>query len=196
MQHYLVCIPITRISSQTSDYLGLASLPQVSGTLLAMSSVAAPESDSEHAILSQPGSESGSESDSLDNVASRKRRKLSDDSTSREDVLSFSVNVPSRVKPKTATAQPPQAVPTPVTVADTQIVANGPVSSSFQDLDLKPWLTQSLKNMAIRRPTRIQQLTIPAILEGRDVIGSSRTGSGKTGSSRYGPRVNRNHDSV
>ncbi|RYC55325.1 hypothetical protein CHU98_g10886 [Xylaria longipes] len=154
-----------------------------------MSSVTAPESDSEHAILSQHGSESDSESDSLDNAASRKRRKLSNDSASREDVLSFSVNVPSRVKPKNATAHAPQVVPTPVTVAETQIVGNGHASSSFQDLSLKLWLTQSLKNMAIHRPTRIQRLTIPAILEGRDVIGSSRTGSGKTGSSGYDPQV-------
>ncbi|KAI0911902.1 P-loop containing nucleoside triphosphate hydrolase protein [Ustulina deusta] len=148
-----------------------------------MLSVSDPESDSEHAISSQPspaGSESESESDSLDNVASRKRRRLSSDSTSRGDLLSLSVNVPSRVKPRTATAQAPKAVPTPVTVVETRVAVPGNVSSSFKDLSLKPWLTQSLKNMAIHRPTRIQQLTIPAILEGRNVIGSSRTGSGKT----------------
>ncbi|RWA11871.1 hypothetical protein EKO27_g3244 [Xylaria grammica] len=145
-----------------------------------MSLVLDPESDSEHAILSQPSLanlESESESDLLDNVASRKRRKLSSDSTSREDVVSF---VPSRVKPRTATAQVPKAISTPMTVAETQIDNPGNASLSFQDLSLKPWLSQSLKNMAIHRPTRIQQLTIPAILEGRDVIGSSRTGSGKT----------------
>ncbi|KAI1189912.1 P-loop containing nucleoside triphosphate hydrolase protein [Nemania serpens] len=151
-----------------------------------MRSDSAPESDSEHATFSQHGSGSdsgsGSESDSLDNVGSRKRRRLSSDSTPRQDVIALSLNVPSRVKPKTATSQAPEAIPTPVTVAETQIAvrAGETASLSFQDLNLKPWLTQSLKNMAIHRPTRIQQLTIPAILEGRDVIGSSRTGSGKT----------------
>ncbi|TGJ85596.1 hypothetical protein E0Z10_g3159 [Xylaria hypoxylon] len=157
-----------------------------------MSLVSDPESDSEYAILSQPslaGSESESESDSLDNPASRKRRKLSSDSASREDIVSLSVNVPSRVKPRTAAAQAPKAVPTPVTIAETQIDVPGNASSSFQDLSLKPWLAQSLKNMAIHRPTRIQQLTIPAILEGRDVIGSSRTGSGKTGQSKCGIQI-------
>ena len=34
--------------------------------------------------------------------------------------------------------------------------------------------------MAITKPTRIQKGCIPAILEGRDVIGGSKTGSGKT----------------
>lgn len=153
-----------------------------------MSSDSAPESDLEHAILSQHGSGSDSESDSLDNVGSRKRRRLSSDPTPRQDVISSSLNAPSRVKPKAAVTQVPEAVP--VTVAETQIAvrAGGAATSSFQDLNLKPWLTQSLKNMAIHRPTRIQQLTIPAILEGRDVIGSSRTGSGKTGQSDYIPR--------
>ncbi|KAJ8124071.1 hypothetical protein ONZ43_g122 [Nemania bipapillata] len=145
-----------------------------------MSSDSASESDQEHAILSQASLESESDSDSLDNVTPRKRRKLSSDSAEREAVSSFSVNVPSRVKAKTATVPAPEAIPTPVTVAETQVIAHGHAYSSFQDLSLKPWLTQSLKNMAIHRPTRIQHLTIPAILEGRDVIGSSRTGSGKT----------------
>lgn len=153
-------------------------------------SVSDAESDSEHVILSQSsragsksGSDSDSDSDSLDNGASRKRRKLSIDSTSGEPIISLSVNVPSRVKPKAAVPQEPKVVPTPVTVADAQVAVPAYATSSFSDLNLKPWLTQSLKNMAIQRPTRIQQLTIPAILEGRDVIGSSRTGSGKTGQS-------------
>jgi len=43
-----------------------------------------------------------------------------------------------------------------------------------------PWLVQSLSNMAIKRPTGIQKGCIPEILKGRDCIGGSRTGSGKT----------------
>jgi ATP-dependent RNA helicase DDX49/DBP8 len=34
--------------------------------------------------------------------------------------------------------------------------------------------------MAIRRPTAIQRESIPMLLKGRDCIGGSRTGSGKT----------------
>ena len=37
-----------------------------------------------------------------------------------------------------------------------------------------------MANMAIKRPTGIQKGCIPEILKGRDCIGGSRTGSGKT----------------
>ncbi|RMX92894.1 hypothetical protein D0868_13160 [Hortaea werneckii] len=51
---------------------------------------------------------------------------------------------------------------------------------TFLDLGLSPWLTASLNAMAIKTPTRIQSAAIPPILQGRDCIGGSRTGSGKT----------------
>ncbi|KAI6808578.1 ATP-dependent RNA helicase [Hortaea werneckii] len=51
---------------------------------------------------------------------------------------------------------------------------------TFRDLGLSPWLTTSLNAMAIKNPTRIQSAAIPPILQGRDCIGGSRTGSGKT----------------
>lgn len=53
-------------------------------------------------------------------------------------------------------------------------------SITFSDLNVKPWLVGSLAAMAIKRPTGIQKGCIPEILEGRDCIGGSRTGSGKT----------------
>ncbi|CAK7266942.1 Putative RNA helicase [Sporothrix epigloea] len=53
-------------------------------------------------------------------------------------------------------------------------------STTFEAISVKPWLVQSLSNMAIRRPTAIQKGCIPAILRGHDCIGGSRTGSGKT----------------
>lgn len=63
------------------------------------------------------------------------------------------------------------------------IVSNGKVvdgAASFASLAVAPWLIASLAAMAILRPTTIQKGCIPQILEGRDVIGGSRTGSGKT----------------
>ncbi|KAI9817675.1 MAG: putative RNA helicase [Thelocarpon impressellum] len=54
------------------------------------------------------------------------------------------------------------------------------VKVSFASLGVRPWLVASLASMAISRPTAIQRLCIPKILEGRDCIGGSRTGSGKT----------------
>ncbi|KAJ3142583.1 hypothetical protein HK101_003285 [Irineochytrium annulatum] len=52
--------------------------------------------------------------------------------------------------------------------------------SSFQDLGLQKWLVESLAAVSIKEPSEIQQACIPPTLEGKDVIGNARTGSGKT----------------
>ncbi|MCJ1307173.1 putative RNA helicase [Agyrium rufum] len=62
-------------------------------------------------------------------------------------------------------------------------ILNGKVvdsQASFATLDVSPWLIASLSALSILRPTAIQKQCIPEILAGRDVIGGSRTGSGKT----------------
>ena len=62
-------------------------------------------------------------------------------------------------------------------------VLNGKVvdsRASFATFGVAPWLIASLAVMEIKRPTAIQKGCIPKILEGHDVIGGSRTGSGKT----------------
>ena len=62
-------------------------------------------------------------------------------------------------------------------------VHNGKVvdsQSSFATIGIAPWLIASLAAMEILRPTAIQKRCIPEILAGKDVIGGSRTGSGKT----------------
>ncbi|MDQ0299729.1 ATP-dependent RNA helicase CshB [Salibacterium salarium] len=51
---------------------------------------------------------------------------------------------------------------------------------AFQRFDLPPFLIEALQNQKINKPTEIQERLIPAILNGRDVIGQSNTGSGKT----------------
>ena len=53
-------------------------------------------------------------------------------------------------------------------------------STSFKSLGVCDWLLSSCQLMGFRRPTKIQTACIPAILEGRDVIGIAETGSGKT----------------
>jgi len=53
-------------------------------------------------------------------------------------------------------------------------------NTTFAALNVAPWLVASLAGMAIRQPTGIQTGCIPEILKGRDCIGGSRTGSGKT----------------
>lgn len=51
---------------------------------------------------------------------------------------------------------------------------------SFEELDLSPQLLKALAKKGYSRPTAIQQATIPAALEGRDLLGSAPTGTGKT----------------
>ncbi|KAF3914815.1 hypothetical protein ABW20_dc0103077 [Dactylellina cionopaga] len=54
------------------------------------------------------------------------------------------------------------------------------MATDFTSLGVKPWLVTSLGAMAIKRPTPIQAACIPEILKGKNCIGGSRTGSGKT----------------
>ncbi|MDT0156099.1 DEAD/DEAH box helicase [Microbacterium sp. ARD32] len=51
---------------------------------------------------------------------------------------------------------------------------------TFADLGLGSNIVEILKNMGAETPFPIQAATIPSILEGRDVLGRGRTGSGKT----------------
>ncbi|EME88242.1 uncharacterized protein MYCFIDRAFT_159470 [Pseudocercospora fijiensis CIRAD86] len=53
-------------------------------------------------------------------------------------------------------------------------------NATFKDLGVDTWLVNSLRHLSITHPTRIQKATIPQIIAGRDCIGGSRTGSGKT----------------
>lgn len=80
----------------------------------------------------------------------------------------------SRVKQKVAQNATNGRTNTNVTLAPTD------PNVDFAGLNVKPWLVKSLGSMAIRRPTGIQKGCIPEILKGKDCIGGSRTGSGKT----------------
>jgi ATP-dependent RNA helicase DeaD len=51
---------------------------------------------------------------------------------------------------------------------------------SFETLRLPPPILQALRELRYEKPTPIQQQAIPLILQGRDVVGQSETGSGKT----------------
>lgn len=152
----------------------------------------APVSDDEASLSSQHsdadsksdsiGHSSGSES--LDSQSSRKRRKLSplEDDDDGDEPFIPRLAVPSR----TVRGQPAPLITTAGTSTSRTSTSNGAVSVptdpqvTFAALDVKPWLVGSLGSMAIKRPTGIQKLCIPEILKGRDCIGGSRTGSGKT----------------
>lgn len=108
----------------------------------------------------------------------RKRRKPSPSSNSESDRPEYTAQPLSRIKPRKAET----SYPSPGSlVAPT--ISNGKVvdaSLSFATLNVSPWLIAALGAMAITKPTGIQKGCIPAILEGKDVIGGSKTGSGKT----------------
>jgi ATP-dependent RNA helicase DeaD len=52
--------------------------------------------------------------------------------------------------------------------------------ATFGELGLSQPLLDALTHLGYEKPTPIQEQTIPALLEGRDVIGQAQTGTGKT----------------
>ena len=53
---------------------------------------------------------------------------------------------------------------------------------SFAALNLIPELLRAVEAQGYTEPTPIQAKAIPAILEGRDIMGCAQTGTGKTAS--------------
>lgn len=135
------------------------------------------ESESKDSYVSDHSD--GSRNDVQDRAP--KRRRLSGSS---EDSYVAPAPLPtlSRIKKKDDTAkQPaPSEEEEPVTIRDALEIGLRAEESTFGALNVAPWLVGSLTTMAIRRPTAIQKACIPEILKGRDCIGGSRTGSGKT----------------
>lgn len=101
----------------------------------------------------------------------QKRRRVSPENDSASHAVPETTSL-SRVKrpgvqhDKDTSSAKPSSIPT--------------TSTTFQSLDIAPWLVHSLASMAIHNPTEIQRACIPEILKGRDCIGGSRTGTGKT----------------
>jgi len=132
----------------------------------------------------QDDQSAASDSDSLDSASPRKRRRTTPPAggDAEPKIIKSAFNVPSRINrkpqaaPKVETAPPSDPEPEP----ESRVTAPLDVNTTFDSLGLRPWLVQSLANMAIKRPTAIQRESIPMLLKGRDCIGGSRTGSGKT----------------
>ncbi|HEY6789660.1 MAG TPA: DEAD/DEAH box helicase [Trebonia sp.] len=57
---------------------------------------------------------------------------------------------------------------------------NGEGAGGFADLTLAPELCRALSGLGYEEPTPIQRAAIPALLEGRDLVGQAATGTGKT----------------
>ncbi|MEG2837571.1 MAG: DEAD/DEAH box helicase, partial [Erysipelotrichaceae bacterium] len=52
--------------------------------------------------------------------------------------------------------------------------------SKFNELNLSPEILRAVDEMGYESATQIQSETIPLIMDGRDVLGRSNTGTGKT----------------
>lgn len=51
---------------------------------------------------------------------------------------------------------------------------------TFTDFNFKDYLNEALVDLQFKEPTPVQEKLIPLILTGRDLVGESKTGSGKT----------------
>lgn len=114
-----------------------------------------------------------------------KKRRLSSDGEDAEEVpsraITFQDDGLSRIKKsKAPKVQPVASSSTEETVDAITLSTDVNEELTFKDLGVSPWLIHALKNLSITNPTRIQKSTIPEILAGKDCIGGSRTGSGKT----------------
>lgn len=65
---------------------------------------------------------------------------------------------------------PPPAPPVP----------EGPFPEAFQVLGLSDAVLAAIRETGYEKPTQIQERAIPVVLEGKDVVGASQTGTGKT----------------
>src|ERR1700722_2807442 len=122
------------------------------------------------------GSLSGASSDASlsdgDGVLDRahKRRRISKGESPVGPRIKY--DAPSRIKKTVPTLDVNTAKSTLQTVLTTD--------TSFEALNVAPWLLHSMSALEIKHPTPIQRACIPEILQGRDCIGGSRTGTGKT----------------
>eukprot|EP01133_Synstelium_polycarpum_P015447 gene15447-18325_t len=65
-------------------------------------------------------------------------------------------------------------------MTDTTTTTTTTTVKKFEDLGVAQWLQSSCKQLGFKAPSNIQYNTIPKILEGRDILASAKTGSGKT----------------
>ncbi|KAH6634929.1 P-loop containing nucleoside triphosphate hydrolase protein [Chaetomium sp. MPI-SDFR-AT-0129] len=116
---------------------------------------------------------------------STKRRKIGHGNGIKE----ASVQLPrtkskSKPQPIPATIEPSQP---PVSEAESETLDNAsgegngePAQKSFQDLGIVDSLCDACDRLGYKKPTPIQQESIPLALQDRDIIGIAETGSGKT----------------
>jgi ATP-dependent RNA helicase DDX49/DBP8 len=145
---------------------------------MAMSSLESGDDRSSVSLADSGSDASGSEEEEFPNEQPRKKRRLTPPIDELPKLNGQKPVEPtlSRIRAKKHGIQPSIIAPND----SVAVVIQGREKTSFASLNVKPWLVASLANMASTKPTRIQKGCIPEILKGRDCIGGSRTGSGKT----------------
>ena len=56
----------------------------------------------------------------------------------------------------------------------------GTENMKFTEFNFKPYIQEALKEINFREATEVQEKLIPIVLAGNDLVGESKTGSGKT----------------
>jgi ATP-dependent RNA helicase RhlE len=75
--------------------------------------------------------------------------------------------------------KPREVEPREVPPAPPEVPA-GPYPAAFEVLGISPAVLAGIRESGYETPTTIQEKAIPLVIEGRDVIGASQTGTGKT----------------
>jgi ATP-dependent RNA helicase DDX49/DBP8 len=152
-----------------------------------MFSIHSNSEDEAASIVESSNANSGSDVDFPEETP-RKRRRISSTSNEEPTKIVATPSAPSlsRIKAKKPAVSAQKSKEIECSFRSTEIedsVSTPTVKlekTTFANIDVHSWLVRSLANMAITRPTGIQKGCIPEILKGRDCIGGSRTGSGKT----------------
>ena len=55
----------------------------------------------------------------------------------------------------------------------------GTEKMKFTEFNFKPYIQEALKEINFREATEVQEKLIPIVLAGNDLVGESKTGSGK-----------------
>ncbi|XP_019873266.2 probable ATP-dependent RNA helicase DDX27 [Aethina tumida] len=109
-----------------------------------------------------------------------KEEEVEEEDEDDEDYLSEDDYQPDKLKTKTKNVKSKKHDNTTITHLKKEEDGNEDEITSFNQLNLSRPLIKKLTEMNIIHPTHIQQLTIPEILAGNDVIASASTGTGKT----------------